>query len=123
MNMNVTEVTSEDWDREVVEPKGLVVVDFWHEGCTWCSRLDPVFAELARDYGEKVRFAKFNILASEENIRIANEFHVIGAPTLIFFCDGNPACELLGFRPKQALREKIDEALAQCSVSDGRCLG
>ncbi len=123
LNMDVIEVTSESWDREVVESKGLlVVVDFWHEGCAWCWHLDLVFTELARDYGERVRFARFNILASEEHIRIANGFRIMGAPTIIFFCDGKPAGELFGFRPKQALREKIDEALARCSVSNGPCL-
>ncbi len=90
LNMGVVEVTSESWDREVVESKGLVVVDFWHEGCAWCWRLDPVFTELARDYGERVRFARFNILASEEHIRIANDLRLMGAQPSFSSPTGTP---------------------------------
>ena len=54
--MSVLEVTSENWEMEILRSNTLVLVDFWHERCLWCKRLDPIFDEVAEEYKDKVKF-------------------------------------------------------------------
>lgn len=109
--MSVLEVTSENWDKEILQSSTLMVVDFWHERCLWCKRLDPVFDEVAEEYKDKVKFAKMNVLESIENQEIAVKYGVMGTPTLIFFCEGRPVETIAGFQPKDRLIQLVDDMI------------
>ncbi len=118
--MGVVEVSSETWDAEVSRSKGLLIVEFWHEGCTWCKHIDPFLRDLDQEYKGRARFAKFDVLASEKHWEIANGFGITGSPTLIFFCNGNPVGELVGFKPKQALKGAVEGHLENCDAGSAR---
>ena len=60
--MSVVELTKENFDREVTEASGHVVVDFWTPGCGPCRALDSVLEELANAHPD-VRFARMNAAA------------------------------------------------------------
>lgn len=113
MNMSVVEVNANDWEKEVMQYKYLVVVDFWHQQCPWCLKLNPVFAEVAEEYEGKVKFVKLNVLENEENRGIALEHGIMGTPTLIFFCEGRSVETVTGFQPKERLVQTIDDVIAK----------
>jgi len=102
------DIDADDWDAEVNRSKTPVLVDFWHEGCIWCKRLDPLYSELAVEFSGKLKFAKLNVLSSEENNRVAAKHGVMGTPTLILFCDGRPIESLVGYRSKEILRRELE---------------
>lgn len=110
---NVLDVNAGNWEKEILQHNALVVVDFWHNQCSWCKMLEPVFAEVAAEYKGKVKFAKLNVSESSENRRIAAKYGVWGTPTLAFFCAGKPVGSLAGFRPKEGLKKLVDDALQQ----------
>ncbi|GAF78008.1 unnamed protein product, partial [marine sediment metagenome] len=91
----------------------LVLVDFWHERCIWCKRLDPIFSEVAGEYGGKMKFVKLNVLSSQENQRLAAENGVMGTPTLIFYCEGRSVGTVVGFQPKDRLRQLVEDMLGK----------
>ena len=109
--MSVLEVTSENWEMEILRSNTLVLVDFWHERCLWCKRLDPIFDEVAEEYKDKVKFAKMNVLESHENQEIAVKYGVMGTPTLIFFCEGRSVETIAGFQPKDRLVQLVDDMI------------
>lgn len=109
--MSVLEVTSENWDKEILQSNTLVLVDFWHERCLWCNRLDPVFDEVAEEYENEVKFAKMNVLESQENREIAVKYGIMGTPTLIFFCEGRPVETIAGFQSKDRLIQLVDDMI------------
>jgi thioredoxin 1 len=109
--MGVKDVDSEDWEKEILGSDTLVLVDFWHERCPWCKRLDPVFYEVAEEYGDKVKFAKLNVLSSHQNNHLAAENGVMGTPTLVFYSDGRQIGTAVGFQPKDRLKQLVDEML------------
>ena len=37
----VFDVTSEEWEDEILGSVAPEAVDFWHERCSWCTRLEP----------------------------------------------------------------------------------
>jgi len=107
------EVNAETWKVEVLESDIPVVVDFWHYHCGWCRTLNPIFDELSNEYVGKVKFAKLNVLETHENQHIATQYGVMGTPTLKFFCEGRTVGEIVGYRPKNLLKEEIDKILTQ----------
>jgi thioredoxin 1 len=102
-------VTSEDWQAEVLNSREPVVVDFWHERCEWCRRLEPELEEVAKEFLGKARFVKLNILSSPRNTLLAHKYHVRSTPTLILFCHGRPAEQLVGYRQKDTLKNAFRE--------------
>ena len=108
----VKELQADDWESEVLNAEGPVVVDFWHDKCGWCLKLNPIYAQLPEQF-EEVKFAKMNILESEENRRIAMENGVMGTPTIKVYCDGRNVGEVVGFRPLRRLVKDLGEIFAE----------
>jgi thioredoxin 1 len=114
MHVNtVLDVNADDWEREILQSNTLVLVDFWHEQCPWCKRLDPIYEEVSKEYGTKVKFAKLNVLSSPKNQQIAAKYGIIGTPTLVFFCDGKPIETVAGFQPKERLKQLLDDVITK----------
>ncbi|MCW3979946.1 MAG: thioredoxin family protein [Candidatus Bathyarchaeota archaeon] len=108
----VLEINEDDWNKEILESPYLTVVDFWHEGCLWCKKLEPIFKEVAEEYKSKAKFASFNVLASSENQSIAIEYGIMGVPTIGFFCAKRPVEIVVGFQQKERLKQLVDEVVA-----------
>ncbi|NIQ04685.1 MAG: thioredoxin family protein [Candidatus Korarchaeota archaeon] len=92
-----------------------VIVDFWHENCAYCVELNPIFDELATEV-EDVTFFKLNIQTSGKNFQIAQKYGIMGTPTLKFFCKGRTVGEIIGFRPKQQLKEEIKKIIENAEI-------
>lgn len=76
-----------------------VLVDFWADWCTPCHMLAPTLKELSDDLSDRMRIAKLNI---DENIDIAQRFHVQSIPTIILFHRGEEKHRITGSgRPKE----------------------
>ena len=122
ISMNsVLEVTSKNWEKEILQSENLVVVDFWHNQCSWCERLAPLYDEIANEYKNKAKFTKLNVSLSEKNRKIAAKYGVLGTPTLVFFCAGKLVVSMAGFRPKESLKKLIDEALTNYPECVEKC--
>lgn len=107
----VVEVSSVDWEREILQYETLVIVDFWHERCPWCKKLEPIYSEVAKEYNDKVKFAKINAMESDENQQIAVKYGIMGTPTLAFFCEGRLIETVAGFLPKERLKQLVDNVI------------
>ena len=55
------ELTKENYDAEVLEKKGTIVIDFWGDTCVRCMQIMPGMEELEQEFGERAVFAKVNI--------------------------------------------------------------
>jgi len=108
---SVLDVNADDWETEILKSDTLVVVDFWHEQCPWCKRLEPIYSEVSEEYKDKVKFAKINVLKSHENQHVAVQYGIMGTPTLVFFCDGRPVETVTGFQPKERLKQLVDDVI------------
>jgi len=108
MAEGVFEVTSSNWDNEVLKAQGLVMIDFWAAWCGPCRMISPTVEELAKEYGGKIKVMKLN---TDENPEIASRYKIMGIPTVIFFKDGNMLDQIVGVVPKQNLKAKIDSFL------------
>ncbi|OGW36840.1 MAG: thioredoxin [Nitrospirae bacterium RBG_13_39_12] len=108
MSEGILEVTSSNWDNEVIKARGLVMIDFWAAWCGPCRIISPTVEELAREYTGKVKVLKLN---TDENSDIASKYKIMGIPTIMFFKDGTKIDQIVGVVPKQHLKAKIDSFL------------
>lgn len=85
------ELNKENFDAEVLEAKGPVLVDFWSPKCDPCMALLPTVEQLAMELEGKVKFCKVNAL---ENRRLCIKEKVLGLPTIQFYNNGEKVNEL-----------------------------
>lgn len=104
-------LTSANWEEEVVRSDLLTLVDFWHDRCPWCIKLNPILDEMGEEYGARIKFSKLNVLENPENKQIAFRYGVMGTPTLLLFCAGRPIDTMVGFQPKDRLKKRLDDIL------------
>ncbi len=96
--MNLIELTSDNFEEEVLQSEKPVLVDFWAPWCGPCQVLGPVIKELAKELGDKAKVCKLNV---DENQQLAAEYEVQGIPTVVVFKDGEPQKRLVGIQPKE----------------------
>jgi thioredoxin 1 len=103
------EIEEAKFEDMVLKASTPVLVDFWAPWCGPCRMVAPVVDELAGEYEGKVGFFKLNV---DDNPKVAGQYGVMSIPTLILFKDGKPVSNIIGFKPKEELKEKLDTALA-----------
>ncbi len=107
----IVETNAANWEAEVIASEELVVVEFWHPECPYCRTLEPVYTELSQEYEGRLKFAKLNVLESQENQELAAKYGIMGTPTMKFFCGGRPVQDIVGMLSKDHLRQGIDFAI------------
>lgn len=75
----------DNFEAEVLKSSGLVLVDFWGEGCEPCKALMPEFEALANEFSGKVTFGKLN---TTQERRLSISQRVLGLPTVVLYKDG-----------------------------------
>jgi thioredoxin len=100
----MTDLTENNFREEVLDAKGIVLVDFWAPWCGPCRMVGPVLEEIAREKGEKVKVVKVNV---DENPALAANYGVMSIPTMIIFKDGQLAEQFVGALPKPAIESKL----------------
>ena len=70
---------------DVINQKGVVVVDFWAPWCGPCRMLGPVLEKAAESLPEGVQIVKYNV---DESQSIAQQLNVRGIPTVAVYKDG-----------------------------------
>jgi len=106
---NVSEVTDNNFQAEVLESDLPVLVDFWAPWCGPCRAVGPVVEEIA---GEKLGQLKVSKLNTDENQQTAIQYNVLSIPTLIVFKNGQEVKRVTGAYPKKRLEAEIEPAIA-----------
>ena len=87
------ELNKDNFDAEVLQAAGPVLVDFWGDKCEPCKALMPEVHALAETYGDKIKMCKLN---TSENRRLAIGQKVMGLPTFIVYKNGEKVKEISG---------------------------
>ncbi len=102
----VAEFTDDNFESEVLEANGTVLVDFWAPWCGPCRQIAPMIDELARENPD-VKVGKVNI---DDNPMAAQQFGINSIPTLMVFRNGQVTESIIGVRPKASLQQILNSA-------------
>ena len=109
MSENVKEITSTNFNDEVLESDTPVLVDFWAEWCGPCRAIGPVVDEIANDYNGKISVGKLNV--DNEN-QLAMEYGVRSIPALLIFNNGTVVNQIVGAVPKNRITDILDTVIS-----------
>ena len=104
MGNKTFEVTTENFEQEVLGSEQPVLVDFWAEWCGPCKMIAPIVDEIAGEYGDKLRVGKLDADVHQD---VMMQYGIMSIPTLILFKDGKPAEKIVGYQPKDALLKRF----------------
>lgn len=107
--MSTKHISDQEFDKEVLNANGMVLVDFWAEWCGPCKQIGPVLDEIANEMKDKLTVAKVNI---DQNPDTPSKYSVRGIPTLMLFKDGQAVATKVGSMPKSKLVEWLEAATA-----------
>lgn len=91
------EITTANFEAEVLKSEKPILVDFWATWCGPCRRQGPIIEEMAE---EGYNVGKLDV---DQNMSIAQQYRVQGVPTLMVFKNGQEAERFVGLTPKEKL--------------------
>ncbi len=104
-NMEI-ELTSANFEAEVLKSDKPVLVDFWAPWCGPCRMLGPIVAEVAREKAGTLKVCKVNV---DEASDLAAKYGINSIPALFLFRDGKVAAQTVGFMQKTDLERFVSQ--------------
>ena len=101
-------LTDDNFEKEVLESKKPVLVDFWALGCHPCTLMEPIFEKLANHYGEKAVFARANVQLTPLT---SQKYGIEAIPTVILFKEGKAIGGFVGLRSEPDIEKWLEESL------------
>ncbi len=104
--MAVAALAQQDFQKEVLEHKGKVFVDFHAEWCAPCKITSPVIEELSQEMKD-IKFVKVDV---DQNPELASQYSVFSIPTFLILQDGKVVNQFVGAMGKEGFLEQIKKA-------------
>jgi thioredoxin 1 len=101
-------ITTENFEAEVLKADKPVLLEFYSDSCIPCKRMSPILAEIDEE-NDGLVVAKLNIRFGGD---IAKQYEVKASPTIVFFKNGEEVNRVRGVAKKADLEAIIEEVLA-----------
>ena len=101
-----TVLTGDNFDKEVINSKIPVLVDFWASWCMPCKMLAPTIDALETEFANKVIIAKLNV---DENKEISSRYGIMSIPTVLLFKGGEVVEQFVGVKPKGEYTDALNK--------------
>ena len=101
--MAIVKVTESNFEQEVLQAEGKVLVDFWAVWCGPCQMLTPIIEELAEELTD-VKVCKIDV---DEERSLALKYKIMSIPTLVVFDRGEIVRKSVGFSSKEEILELL----------------
>ena len=102
------ELTSANYEGEVLNSDKPVLVDFWASWCGPCKMLSPVISKLSEEYSGKIKVCKVNV---DDEGALAAQNAIVSIPTVILFENGKPVKKIVGAHAIDEYEDAIDELI------------
>ncbi len=98
-------LTKSNFENEVLNYEGKVLVDFWASWCGPCKMIAPVVEEIANEFEGRVKVGKVNV---DEEAELSINYQVMSIPTILIFENGEITNKAIGYRSKEELIELLN---------------
>ena len=95
-----------NFNSEVINNKGITIVDFWAPWCGPCKMFAPIFEKAKENY-DNIKFCKLNV--DEDINNISKNFGIMSIPTVVAFKDGKEVKRNIGFMNQDDLNDFLEE--------------
>ncbi len=97
-------LTDSQFESNVLQSKGLVLVDFWAEWCGPCRQLGPILEAVDNQIAD-ITVYKMNVDDSPET---ASQFGIRSIPTMFLFKDGKMVDTKIGLNSEANIKSWIE---------------
>jgi thioredoxin 1 len=104
---NIIELNETNFEPQVLQTAGPVLVDFYAPWCGPCKMLAPLLEQLAGELNGRVKFTKLNVDDAPE---LAGHYNITGVPTLLLFRDGKVFDRVVGMASPRSLKTWLEKA-------------
>jgi len=105
-----TKLTSQSFEKEVLQSSIPVLVDFWAPWCQPCIMMGPALEELSEELAGRIKIAKLDV-ESPENQQLAFQYQIRSIPNMKLFKEGKVVKNFIGLQPKEALKSELEAEL------------
>lgn len=103
--------TYQNFQQEVENNHGLVLVDFFAPWCGPCQLMGPIIDKITEEYKNKdIKIGKLDI---DENQAIAEKYYIMSVPTIILFKNGKTIEQINNYCSKENLTELINKHIVK----------
>jgi len=103
--MPALHINKNQFQKEVLEHKGVVLVDFFAEWCEPCKSMSPIIDQLSEEKKE-IKFIKIDV---EENQELASQYSVFTIPTFLVFKEGKMVYQFVVPQSKESFIEELNK--------------
>ena len=102
--MSVLKLENANFEDEVLNDQGKVLVDFYADWCGPCKMMSPVIDGIAEKLNGSVKVGKINV---DENQELAIKYEVMSIPTIMIFNNGIPVKTFIGVTDEQEILDAL----------------
>ena len=106
----IIEITSENFDKEVLRSDLPILVDFWAPWCHPCLMMVPVLEELSEELSDRLKIGKLNTELPRHQM-LAMQYQIQSIPNMQLFKNGQVVKVFIGLRAKQIFRAELETEL------------
>lgn len=101
----VIDVTSNNFENEVLKSEKVVLIDFYADWCMPCTLLSPRVEEIAQER-EDIKVVRVNVDNEQE---LSNKYEIMSIPTLVLIKEGKEINRIVGLVEKEEIIAMFDD--------------
>lgn len=101
-------INQDNFEEKVLQADKPVLLDFYSDTCIPCKRMAGVLGDVEEEYEDKIYLYKINVNFDE---KLAEQYSVMSAPTLVLLVDGKEKSRLTGAAGKDEIVKIFKDSL------------
>lgn len=93
-------VNQDNFEEKVLKADKPILLDFYSDTCIPCKRMAGTLGDIEDEYEDKIHVYKVNVNYDE---KLAQQYDVMSAPTLVFLVNGEEKSRLSGAAGKEEI--------------------